>query len=238
MIPILTPALILLAFLSATPAQDPAPRPSPADLNKQFNADKADLDVFLKRWESDDRDIFVRRADIVRAAALRPGMAVADVGAGTGLFTWPFAAAVGPKGKVHAVDVAPLFLRYLRAETARRNLADVVRVVEGRADTTTLPPASIDVAFLCATYHHLEKPGPMLASLHQALRPGGRLIVIDFDLRPDSPDFVKQRARAPRDVYAREIEAAGFEALPPATNPPDPAIKDNFYAAFRRRDKK
>ena len=59
-----------------------------------------------------------------------------------------------------------------------------------------LPSGSIDVAFICDTYHHFEHPEKMLASIHRALRPGGRLVIIDFDLRKDSSDFVKDELRA------------------------------------------
>ena len=75
----------------------------------------------------------------------------------------------------------------------------------------------------------------MLASIHRALRPGGRLIIIDFDLRKDSGDFVKQRARAAKEVYYREIAAAGFEQIDTKNVP---TLKDNFYAEFRRIQRK
>jgi SAM-dependent methyltransferase len=87
--------------------------------------------------------------------------------------------------------------------------------------------------FVCATYHHFEHPAKLLASIRQALRPGGRLVVIDFDLREDSSDFVKERARAPRGVYFREIEAAGFA---PVESKPPFVPKDNFFAVFRRKE--
>ena len=74
----------------------------------------------------------------------------------------------------------------------------------------------------------------MLASIHRVLRPGGRL-VIDFDLRKDSSEFVKQRARAAKEVYYREITAAGFELI---ETKDAPEIKDNFYAEFRRVERK
>jgi len=98
-------------------------------------------------------------------------------------------------------------------------------------DSAELAAGSIDVAFICDTYHHFEHPEKMLASIHHALLPGGRLIVIDFDLRENSDDFVKQRARAPKEVYYREITAAGFAAI---ETKDAPAIKDNFYAEFRQ----
>jgi SAM-dependent methyltransferase len=102
-------------------------------------------------------------------------------------------------------------------------------------DSTELAAGSIDLAFICDTYHHFDHPEIMLASIRNALRPSGRLVIIDFDLRTDSREFVKQRARAAREVYYREIAAAGFAQID-AKNAP--VIKDNFYAEFRRVEHK
>ena len=71
---------------------------------------------FIKKFESDDREVYAKRKEIVAALGLTPGMAVADVGAGTGLFTRLFAEKVGPTGKVYAVDIAPDFLAHIAAE--------------------------------------------------------------------------------------------------------------------------
>ena len=71
----------------------------------------------------------------------------------------------------------------------------------------------------------------MLASIHHALRAGGSLVIIDFDLRKNSSEFVRQRTRATKEVYCREITAAGFKLL---ETKDAPALKDHFYAAFRK----
>jgi ubiquinone/menaquinone biosynthesis C-methylase UbiE len=105
--------------------------------------------------------------------------------------------------------------------------------VEGSAEATGLRPGSVDLVFVCATYHHFEHPGPILESIHRALKPGGRLVVIDFDLKDDSEEFVRHHARAPKEVYLREIEEAGFRQLviPKEAMPP---LTDNFAAQFER----
>ena len=126
-----------------------------------------------------------------------------------------------------------LLLKYISDQATRRGLDKVVQTVRSTQETTNLAPGSIDVAFVCATYHHFEHPKRVLSSIHQALRPGGRLVVIDFDLRKDSSDFVRERARAPREVYFREIEAVGFGRVE-AKHSLD--LKDNFFAVFRRND--
>ena len=204
-------------------------------MNKKFADPDADIQQFVKRFENDSRDIYAKRQDITRTVGLRPGDAVADIGAGTGLFTQLFAEQVGPKGTVYAVDIGPAFLKYITGQAKKLGHQHVVKTVLNTQDSTELPAGSIDVAFICDTYHHFDHPEKMLASIHRALRPGGRLVIIDFDLRKDSSDFVKQRARAAKEVYFREIAAAGFELI---ETKDAPTIKDNFYAEFRRVEDK
>ena len=221
------------ALVAAMAQQGPEPRPAhhPGEMNKKFADPRLDVGEFVRHFENESREVFVQRQAIVRAVGLHPGDVVADVGAGTGLFTRLFASQLGPKGTVYAVDISPAFLRYI-AERAKGDGHDqVVKTVRNRPDSIELPPRSIDVVFVCDTYHHFENPGIMLASMHRAVRPGGRLILIDFDLRKDSSASVKQRARAPRDVYFREIVASGFAQV---ATPNAPVLKEEFYAEFRR----
>jgi ubiquinone/menaquinone biosynthesis C-methylase UbiE/copper chaperone CopZ len=207
------------------------PAPYPAEMNKKFADPNANIEPFIKQFENESRDIYVERQETTRAVGLRPGDALADIGAGTGLFTLLFANEVGPKGTVYAVDISPVFLKYIAEQAKKHGHEKLITTVLNTQDSAMLPSNAIDVAFICDTYHHFEHPEKMLASIHRALRPSGRLIIIDFDLRKDSSDFVKQRARAPKEVYYREITAAGFKLL----NTKDaPSIKDNFYAEFRR----
>jgi ubiquinone/menaquinone biosynthesis C-methylase UbiE len=226
--------LAVLATASANAADSPrsqGPTAYPADMNKKFTDPEVDIQQFVKRFENEDRDIYAKRRDITRAVGLRPGDAVADIGAGTGLFTQLFAEQVGSKGTVYAVDIAPAFVKYIAERAKHRGHERVVKTVLNTPDSAELPAGSIDVAFTCDTYHHFEHPEKMLSSIHRALRPGGRLFVIDFDLLVNSSEFVKQRARAAKAVYYREITAAGFELI---ETKDAPAIKDNFFAEFRR----
>jgi ubiquinone/menaquinone biosynthesis C-methylase UbiE len=215
------------------PAQEHHKGRSAAELNEQFQDPGLDVEKFVERFESDSRDIYARRREIVEAVGLRPGMDVADIGSGTGLFAWLFAEKVGADGTVYAVEIAPAFLKYIGDQARTRGLEKVVKPVLGTQEAANLAPGSIDVAFVCATYHHFERPQKILASIHRALRPGGRLVVIDFDLREDSGAFVREHARAPKEVYFQEIRAAGFVQLEAK---PQPALKDNFFAIFRRTE--
>jgi ubiquinone/menaquinone biosynthesis C-methylase UbiE len=224
-------ALLFAAAKGQDAPKSQGPNPYPAEMNKKFTDPNMDIKEFVKRFENESRDIYAKRKDITKAMGLRPGDAVADIGAGTGLFTMLFAEQVVPKGTVYAVDIGPAFVTYIAKQAKKLGHEQIVKTVLNTQDSTQLPPGSIDVAFICDTYHHFEHPKKMLASIHSALRPGGRMIIIDFDLRKDSGDFVKQRARASKEIYYHEIEAAGFKFI---DTKHAPVIKDNFYAEFQR----
>ena len=135
-----------------------------------------------------------------------------------------------PTGKVYAVDIAPQFLAHIAAEAKKRGQSQVVTVL-GSQESTNLPGESVDLVFLCDVYHHLEKPEKTLASIRQALKPEGRLVVIDFDrVEGRSSAFVLKHVRARQDVFRKEIEAAGFWLNPENA----PAFKENFFLRFRK----
>ncbi|QEH34764.1 Demethylmenaquinone methyltransferase [Aquisphaera giovannonii] len=199
-------------------------------INAQF--EKADIRDYIKRFESNDREVYARRMEIVESLGLRPGMAVADVGAGTGLFTRLMADAVGPTGKVYAVDVSKNFLGYIAAR-AKQDGQEQVVAVEGTQTSTNLKPGSVDLVFLCDVYHHLEDHEKVLASIRGALRQGGRLVLIEFDrVEGRSSKFVLDHIRADQATFRREIEAAGFGPVPDYK---PPQMKENFVAVFAKR---
>jgi ubiquinone/menaquinone biosynthesis C-methylase UbiE len=200
-----------------------------AKINEPFK--KPDVKGFIKKFESDDREVFAKRHEIVAALGLTPGMAVADVGAGTGLFTRLFAEKVGKAGRVYAVDIAPRFLAHIAADAKTHGQSQVV-TVQGTQSSTNLARESVDLVFLCDVYHHLENPEKTLTSIRQALRPRGRLVVIDFDrVEGLSADFVLKHVRASQDVFRKEIEAAGFWFEPVKKLP---TFKENFFVRFEK----
>jgi ubiquinone/menaquinone biosynthesis C-methylase UbiE len=220
---LVTPIVVLAAAASAGAQQ------RPSEINKPFQ--NPDVAEYIKRFESESREVYVQRTAIVEAVGLKPGMAVADIGAGTGLFSRLFAERVGPEGKVYAVDIAKPFLDHIAREAMKRGHIQV-QTIQGTQETTNLPPRSVDVAFLCDVYHHLEQHERVLASVHRALRPGGRLVVVEFDRREGvSSDFTLKHVRAGKAQFLAEITAAGFE---PLETPDAPRFKENFFAAFRR----
>ena len=150
--------------------------------------------------------------ELVRLLELKPGMTVADVGAGFGAWTVRFAKVVGPSGRVYATDVGKAQLDALRDYTKREGLANVT-VVEGAIDSTNLPPQCCDAILIRDAYHHFTQPDAMIKSIAAALKAGGRLAVIDFPPRANSP--VPEGVPAnrgghgvPPEVVTREVGAA------------------------------
>ena len=129
-----------------------------------------------------------------------------------------------------AVDIVPLFLSRImdRAkETGRKNIQTVL----GSGQSTRLPAASVDKVFICDTYHHFEYPKSMLASIHQALKPGGEIILIDFKREEGtSSEWILSHVRAGQEVFSAEILAAGFEEVTAL-----PILKDNYVVRFRKK---
>ena len=198
-------------------------------INDSFFADGA-TDQYRERFETESREIYARRDAIVVAVGLEPGMSVADVGAGTGLFLKPFADAVGATGHLFAVDIVPGFVDYITNRAKRSGLSNVTPILCS-PKSTELPEASVDLVFVCDTYHHFEFPHNTLASIHRALRPGGQLVVIDFHrIEGKTREWTMQHVRAGEDVFTQEIESSGFERVERR----DDLLAENYFLRFRR----
>ena len=199
--------MLALGWPSSAPSEEPSPRPG---VNETFESPDLDVDEWIEIFESESREVFARRHEIAKKLELGPGMAIADIGAGTGFFAEIFAGFVGVEGRVYAVEVSPRFLDHLRQRARDRGFPQI-EVVEGGERSARLDEASIDVAFLCNTYHHLEHQQAMLARLHRALRPGGRLVVVDFErIEGTSRKWVLEHVRVGKQGVSAEILSAGF----------------------------
>jgi predicted methyltransferase len=212
-----------MASAAATAGADPA-------INKAFP--DADVAVWTGRLEGESREIYRKREDIVDASGARPGMTVADVGAGTGLFTMLFARRVAPGGSVVAVDISQPFLDGISKRAAQEGLVNVT-TRSGTQTETRLSESSVDLVFTSDTYHHFEQVTPVLASIRRALKPRGRFIVIDFERIPGvTPQRTLDHVRAGKDEVIREVEASGFRFVQEVTSV---GLKQNYYLVFEKR---
>lgn len=193
--------------------------------------DNPDVTRWRGVFERDGREIWERREDIVRQLHLRPGMRVADVGAGTGFFATMMAREVGADGRVYAVDIAPKFVDASVQRARDNGLDNVVGVVnDGRG--TGLAEASVDLVFTSDTYHHFEYPQATLRSMYDALAPGGELVVVDFKREPGfSNPWVLSHVRAGEDVVRAEIETAGFDLVERLD-----FMQTQYFLRFRKRE--
>jgi len=202
--------LFVLASIGPTRAiaQQQSVKPG---INKNF--ENPDVERWIKSFEREGRDIYDKRHEIVAACELKPGMTIADVGAGTGLFVELFSRAVGADGRVYAVDIAEEFVQLIRKRSAEQGLKNVIGIVCS-ADDAKLPENAVDVVFLCDVYHHFEFPQKSLATLHRALKPDGRIVLIDFKrIEGESPEWTLNHVRAGQEVFRKEIEEAGFRLI-------------------------
>ncbi len=145
------------------------------------------------------------RPDLVLAALeLKPGMKVADIGAGSGYYSWRMAERVGARGAVYAVDVQPGMIEILKRSMSERGVANV-KAVLGTATDPNLPAGSLDLALMVDVYHEFEYPYEMLAAIVKALKPGGRVVFVEF--RGDDPSVPIKALHTMTDAQVRK-EAA------------------------------
>lgn len=170
-----------------------------------------DAEAWAKQFDDPSRDAWQRPEAVIDFIGLAPDATVADLGAGTGYFAVRLARRV-PRGRVLANDVEPDMVRYLGERAAKEGLDNLV-AVQGKPDDPALPEA-VDVAFMCNVYHHIEDRTGYFRKLAAQLRPGGRLVVVDFE--KDAPDDVPgppPEMRVARDVLVAELAGAGFELV-------------------------
>lgn len=163
-----------------------------------------------KRWayEGVSRDGWQHPEEVLAALGVQPGERVADIGAGGGYFTFKLAEAVGPGGVVYAVDVDRDMTDYLQERAAEEGYRNV-DVVLAPPDDSTLPPASVDLVFTCNTYHHFGHPVEYFSRVRGALRPGGRVAIIDLDAQRSTLVWLFGHGTPPSTI-ATQMATAGY----------------------------
>lgn len=179
---------------------------------------------WARRFEEPERDAWQKPDEVVAALALAPEAKVADIGSATGYFAVRLARAV-PAGRVYGVDVEPDMARYLGERAKREGLTNLEAVL-GEPGDAKLPEA-VDVALIVDTYHHIGEREAWLRRLGEKLRPGGRVVIIDFRL--ESPKGPPARHKLSPEQVRGELEAAGYRL----TRTHD-FLPDQYFLEFQR----
>jgi len=166
-----------------------------------------DLDSYIARLASPERDAWQKPDELVAALRLQPGQVACDVGAGPGYFALRLARAVGESGLVYAVDVEPRILDALRERLAQgpRNVVPVLAL----AADPLLPPRACDLILVVNTFHHFPDPPSYLRRLARSLRPGGRIVNVDYE-KKETPFGPPLAQRVSREEFLRQAESAGL----------------------------
>ncbi|HSC77609.1 MAG TPA: class I SAM-dependent methyltransferase [Candidatus Acidoferrales bacterium] len=156
------------------------------------------------------RDEWQRPQEVMDALGITAGSAVADVGSGNGYFTFHLAERVGAAGRVYAVDIDEGALKKLREKAEKEKLAQIETIV-GAAHNPRLAPESVEVVLVVNAYHEMRDYDLMLAALYRALKPGGRLAIIDGGIEPGQKrESYFSRHRVPKEAVREEAEGHGF----------------------------
>ena len=218
--------LTLTACANSARVEPAAPPPPPAEqaqgehhgggMHHRFD-NAAD---WAKVFDDPSRDAWQRPDLVLAALDLRPGMTIADIGAGTGYFSVRLARAV-PDGKVVATDIEPDMIRYLTERAAREQLANLRAVLTPPSDPQ-LAAGTVDRILVVDVWHHLDDRPAYARALAKALRPGGKLAIVDFTFESSHGPPAKHRL-APDEILA-DLRAAGLSASISPTKLPDQYI--------------
>ena len=185
------------------PAQDDTKR-TMEEMHRLHQDSKA----YLAMLDDPKRDAYQKPHEVIAALGLKEGEVIADIGAGSGYFSFRLARHVGAQGRVYAVDVSPDMILHLNRQVRDLKLGNVVTVL-CPPDDPLLGDASIDRFFICDTWHHIQDHPRYLGLLKRMLRPGGQIIMIDFKKSP-TPMGPPMEMRIAREDLVREMETNGF----------------------------
>ena len=222
---VLSALMMSMAAAPSLVAQDKSVRPG---INDSFR--DPNVKEYVERFEVESREVFNRREEILKACEIEPGQTVADIGAGTGIFTRLFSKAVGNDGNVIAVDISQNFLDHIQ-KVAREQGQTNIGTLLCSEDSTKLTANTVDLAYICDTYHHFEYPFKTMDSLFAAMKPGGRVVLVDFKrIEGETSDWTMNHVRAGQEVFEAEVLKAGFVKIGENKE----LLKDNYFVIFQK----
>jgi SAM-dependent methyltransferase len=184
-------------------------------------------DEWVKTLDGETRVAALKIDDIVGAMKLRPGETIADIGAGTGLFDVPMGKAVGPAGRIYAVEIDAQFFPMIRKRAADAKVANVETVL-GQFTDPALPAKNIDVALFHDVMHHIDKRAEYLKALAPYLAPAARIVVVDYE-PGQGPHRDQPQLEVSREQLASWMRDAGF-----AHSEEVKLFADKYFLVFTR----
>jgi arsenite methyltransferase len=194
---------ILIILGSSSPAQDTVKRTG-EELHRLHQDPKA----YIAFLDDPQRDSYQKPDEVIAALGIREGERIADIGAGSGYFSLRFAHHVGDRGLVYAVDISPDMIRHINRRIRDMKLQNI-RTVLADPDDPLLPEASVDRIFICDTWHHIEKQDDYLRLIKKILKPGGQVVMIDFQKR-ELPVGPPVGMKISREALLGQMEGSGF----------------------------
>ena len=170
-----------------------------------------DPKAYIAFLDDPARDEYQKPHEVIAALGLREGETIADIGAGSGYFTLRFAHHVGDSGRIYAVDVSPDMIRHVNRNIRNLKVNNVITVLSDN-DDPLLADGSIDRFFICDTWHHIENQTKYLALMKKMLKPGGQVIMIDFQKR-DLPIGPPMGMKISREDLLAQMKNNGYRLL-------------------------
>ena len=195
----------LICFPCFLAAQTPAKPLTQEDVHRLHQDSKA----YIASLEDPKRDSFQKPHEVIMALGVGEGEVIADIGAGSGYFTFRFSHHVGEKGRIYAVDISPDMILHMNRRIRDLQIKNVVTVLAA-PDDPLLSDASIDRFFICDTWHHIANQTQYLGLMKRMLKPGGQVIMIDFQKR-ELPVGPPVEMKIAREDLLRQMESNGFK---------------------------
>lgn len=170
-----------------------------------------DVPGYISMLERPSREAWQKPAQVIKALEIKEGSTIADIGAGSGYFTFLIAQEVGPEGVVYAVDIEPGLLEYIKTKAEEQNITNIL-TIKGVPDDALLESHSIDLVFFCNTLHHIDLPYAYLDNLKRYMKPSARLAVIDYK-RKKSKVGPRKKIRLKRKKVIYMMEGMGFKLI-------------------------
>jgi ubiquinone/menaquinone biosynthesis C-methylase UbiE len=172
------------------------------------------LFIFISQVKGQEQDAYEKRLNqlqppdkVMDAMGVKPGMFIGEVGAGNGRYAVKMAERVGPLGKIYANDINPVKINFLNRRCKRNGITNIETIL-GTVTDPKLPKGKLDIVYLINTFHHLDKPIELLKNIIPALKPGGRLVIIEHET--EKSGYMDGHS-TPQKIVLKQVQEAGFK---------------------------